>query len=627
MAVALVLRLTAISNHTDVSDEGIRGLQLRLMAAGFRPVSEIYASQGPLSLTALYPFYVLFGGDIVAARLAVVVYSLVGLLAVYWLACRLAGPIAGLAASGMLAVSPIYLENSRLAFVEVPSLVLATAGVAVLLRLREGGKPVWLVVSSTLLAIGTLVKWMAGLVGLAALPLLAVPGSAERPASMSGVQGWRAGLGRLMLYGAVALAVSGFVVFMAGPAQVYEQLVAYRLGARAVRGLDVLGNTALIRQELAREGIGLLLLAVLGSIALVRARRVEAASLTVWFIGAVLLLLVYSPLWSKHMVYLLPPLVILAGVAAAAGAQAITGLARRERAAPLNLLCLGGAVLYVSSLPWVIQQDRRVIGRQSVGDALRHADDLHVIAAVTTPNDFIVMDDAYLAAMTGRLVPPQLADLSWTRILSRVITSEQARNETERFGARVVVVQDDHLGQLPRYVAWLDRNYLLVKSYTQRRPSRYRRVYLRRDADLSAARSALSASIQTPVRAELGPAALLGYSLERRDVRAGSRFALTLHWEALVGHPPEHHLVVRLRTPDGHVDQENRWPVGDGEQELANWGAGQWHFQTMMLQVNDDLKPGTYGLTLALDPPGNRRGVDSLAGSGAELEAGPITVR
>ena len=75
--LALTVRLTGLGDHTDLSDEGIRGVQLRLLAAGFTPVSEIYASQGPLSLWLFYPAVAIFGPDILVARLTVVVSSLV----------------------------------------------------------------------------------------------------------------------------------------------------------------------------------------------------------------------------------------------------------------------------------------------------------------------------------------------------------------------------------------------------------------------------------------------------------------------------------------------------------------------------------------------------------------------
>ena len=80
LIVAAFMRLVRLSGTSGDLDEGIRGIQLLLMSAGYRPMQEIYSSQGPLLLDMLYPFYRLFGETLGAARLAVGVYSLFGIL-------------------------------------------------------------------------------------------------------------------------------------------------------------------------------------------------------------------------------------------------------------------------------------------------------------------------------------------------------------------------------------------------------------------------------------------------------------------------------------------------------------------------------------------------------------------
>ncbi len=656
LALALWLRLVGITKDTDISDEGIRGLQLRLMAAGFRPVTEIYASQGPLSLAVFYPLYALFGGDIVAARLAVVVYSLAGIAGVYWLGRELDSARVGLAAAAILAVSPIYLENSRLAFVEVPSLVPAVLAVCALARYRRGGGQIWLVGSALLLALGVLAKPMAAVAGAAALVLILVrkPNPAKRTCSPAPFpkgkgelssplpfrEGGPGGLGLssrltdLLIFGAVGLLGVGVVVALAGPAQIYEQVIGYRLAARAARGWELAANWGLVRSELGREGIGLVLAAGVGAAALARRRPILVGSLVAWLGAALGLMLLYSPLWPKHLVYVMPPLALLTGVALVDATRAARGLLQRgEGLSALGVASMAASVVYLGGGPGIVAQDNGLISRSPGDDAERYADDVRLARAVAGPSDFIVMDDAYLALATGRLVPPYLADLSWNRILARALTAEQAIAETQRFGARVLVVQDEHLGQLPRYLAFADRNYLLVKSYVQRRPNRFRRVYVRPDVDLAAARAALSGGIQTSLRAEIGPAALLGYSIDRAELKPGLRFALTLHWEALVSSPPDHHVVLRLRGPDGRAVQESDWRVGDGPQELPTWTAGRWQFQTVRVQVDNDVSPGAYTLTLALERPNGgpapiHAGPGStLAALGDQLDLGTITVR
>ncbi|MGE3913284.1 MAG: hypothetical protein AB7K36_28265, partial [Chloroflexota bacterium] len=123
VAVALPMRLANIGSYSGKGDEGIRAEQLLLMAAGFRPVKEVFASQGPLSLDIFYPFYLALGQTLAGARLAVVVWSVVSVLAVYVTARLVGGRLGGWTAAALLIASPTYLKNSRLALVEIPSIL------------------------------------------------------------------------------------------------------------------------------------------------------------------------------------------------------------------------------------------------------------------------------------------------------------------------------------------------------------------------------------------------------------------------------------------------------------------------------------------------------------------------
>jgi len=61
LALAIPSRVLNLDAFAGKFDEGIRGTQLMLMAAGYRPFRDIFASQGPLSLDIFYPTYMLFG--------------------------------------------------------------------------------------------------------------------------------------------------------------------------------------------------------------------------------------------------------------------------------------------------------------------------------------------------------------------------------------------------------------------------------------------------------------------------------------------------------------------------------------------------------------------------------------
>jgi len=636
--LAVAVRLPGLGDHTDLSDEGIRGVQLRLLAVGFKPVSEIYASQGPLSLWLFWPAVALFGPEIVVARVTVVAYSLVVLAGSAWIARRAAGPIAGIAAGAVLAVSPVFLDNSRLAFVEVPSIAPTVLGLVGLLLFRRSGRRRWLVASAVLVALGMLAKPMAAVAGLPALVLLLAP-RLERWGEDEGPErAWRRRLVDLGLFAGVGLAVCVAVVLAVGPTTLYEQVVAYRLGARAVRGWDLASNAGLVAAQLRLHGWGVLLAALVGiaGVALAGRRRawVGIAAVT-WLAGALGALLAYSPLWEKHVTYALPPLAIVTGIGVSSVACLAKGMPDWRRIGwprvAIGVTAVAALALVAAHLPTLAAGTRAIMYRHAGGDLSRYADDLEIVKAATTAGDFVVIDDAYLAMLTGRLTPPFLADLSWNRILARALTADQAINETRRLDSKILILQDDHLGQVQRYLTWADREYVLVRSYVQRRPARFRRVYASPSVDLAPVRDALQATLASPTDVRIGPAALLGYDLERREIKPGSRVDLTLMFEALQSRPPEHALIIRLRDRSGEAAWESEWKVGDGGQELHTWLAGRWQSQAHRLLI-DDVPEGSYTLTIALQRPnGNAARVEARSGarawgSGDEVDLGDVLV-
>jgi len=68
LGLAAWLRLPNIDAYTGKFDEGIRTAQLMLMSHGFRPVRDIFASQGPLSLDIFFPFWELGGETLEIGR-------------------------------------------------------------------------------------------------------------------------------------------------------------------------------------------------------------------------------------------------------------------------------------------------------------------------------------------------------------------------------------------------------------------------------------------------------------------------------------------------------------------------------------------------------------------------------
>src|SRR5215216_5054233 len=282
----MALRLSDLegprSSFPDLFDEGQDAESLLLMANGFQPYRDIYVSQGPLKLPLMYPGYILFGQTLGAVRFWIGLLSVVGLIGAWWTGRQLAGAAGGLASALLLGAIPAYLEASRQSLAEIPSLVpciwavgcglrwLRSARQARPLRRRAASSPSrlvtatasgetrpasgasWLYAATILGTIGVLVKPMALTVAAPlALALLLRPGLRPRHVAVA------AGL---------ALGVTALSILIVGPADFYQQVVQYRMGARQDSNWSFRISFKQVVAEPFRSQPGLFILAAVGAL-------------------------------------------------------------------------------------------------------------------------------------------------------------------------------------------------------------------------------------------------------------------------------------------------------------------------------------------------------------------------
>jgi predicted membrane-bound mannosyltransferase len=209
--LAVATRAINLDEYSGDLDEGIRGMQLLLMRAGYRPFQDISASQGPLLLDLLYPLYNLYGGSLAAARMAVGTYSLLAILGAYWIGRQVAGQLGAAAAAILLALSPTFLRGSRHALAEAVALGPATLAVGASLVYLRGGRRAWLLAAGVLLAISLLIKPIAI---AAAVPL-----------ALAALLRGRRGARDLLVTGAVVAAIVVLAPLLVGLGGVLDQVV------------------------------------------------------------------------------------------------------------------------------------------------------------------------------------------------------------------------------------------------------------------------------------------------------------------------------------------------------------------------------------------------------------------
>jgi hypothetical protein len=612
-------RLPNLDLYTISFPEGIRAAQLQLMAAGYRPCVEIFCNQGPLLFYALYPTYTLFGGTLEAVRSGVVLFSLLGIAATYWVGHLLGGRIAAVLAAALLVLSPTYLKFSRLGLAEVPAEAPAILAVGAAIVFQRTGRDRWLVAAALLVAFSLLLKPVTLAV---CVPVgLAVLLRPERR---------RRNVGLLMLVTALGIGLPTLVI---GFSEILEQVVAFRLRSRIAEGRGIDWNWGRIVEELASDRPGLFAFAAAGGIVLLARLRLAGVPIVAWLPASLLLLLVHTPLHGKHIVTLIPPAALLAGAGAALALPSFRRVAAwwlpgrpSWAGAGVGLVALGLAA-YVAFVPVVLARDADLLvdpdPLESDPAAYWYPEVSATLRALTDPHEMIVTDHPYLTFRAGRLVPPPLVESSVTRVLAGSLTPDDAIAEATRYDAQAVLLWADKLTTMRELKSWVDRTYVPVRAYgadEEAMPT----LYVRPDRAARAAAS-LAALTPRPVDADFeGSIRVRRFGVDQSRLDPGGTSAVNVELVATGRPPVSYRAVFQLRGDDGaDVWKSDDLAIGGLGPGSSSWPEGRTISLGALIRVPRSAKVGEYSLSMRLYDPRGRRFLDAAAPGVAPGRADP----
>lgn len=487
-AVALVMRLWPLGGGSTDYDEGVYWQSLRAMAAGHPQYSAVFASQPPFFLAGVYPFYLLFGQSLAAARLGIVVYSLVGLAAMYVAGRALAGRWIGVLALALLAADPTYLRASSTLQAEVPALALAIAAVALAILVPRAvgrrraalavaaGFALGLGVGAKLFDVVAVVPVALYLLAPVGLVLVDDAGRPRRPERAAVVVSLRAAVPDLLGAGSglvLALAVV-FLPFVGSWPALYDQVVRFHLEAGRVANAGLGANLRLIADS--GEMPFLVVAALLAAVALARrAWRVLPPAL--WALASLVLLARQQPLFGHHLTLLAPALTLTSALAVTALLDLAPAVVWRTRSTAGNSALPDGTPITIAParVGAVLVGALILFGAVvSFGDtraaAVPSYHELAIAAAVaqaTQPGDLVVSDDQYAAALAGRDVPPSLVDTSDVRIASGYLTAAELETTIQSANVRAVLFVSGRFDRIPGFRQWVRAHYLLVGTFGQ----------------------------------------------------------------------------------------------------------------------------------------------------------------
>jgi hypothetical protein len=481
------LRLLPLGGVATDYDEGVYWQSLRALSNGHPLYTSIFYSQPPFFLLSLYPlyrFFALFSGPTLpAARLALVVYSIMGLVAMYAAARMIGGRLVGLLALALLALDPFYLKESYTLQAEAPALaweLLALALVVAAVRTPRGGRRRLLVFGGGVaLMLGTLVKLFDVFVLVPVILYLLTPVAAYIEVYRDSQRRLRFGRrGDLMpvvtpllldfgwlFAGALLAFLVVFLPFAGNWGTIFDQVIRYHLDASQYAGRDLYYNVILLLQ--APMEYPLIILALISLLVGVNRRAWILIPPLLWLLVCLAFLLRQQPLFDHDRILLVPPMVLLAGLIARHFQTSPSTLPRLRFSSlstlaleqVLPMLCAG--VLLVSATVGAIGAHR---------DAVRPLSQVSVemssaLRAATLPQDLVASDDQYIAGLADRNVPPQLVDTSQVRIRSGHLTAQQLETIISTQDVRFILFASGRFNLIPGFSAWVAANYTKIADF------------------------------------------------------------------------------------------------------------------------------------------------------------------
>lgn len=619
IAGALWLRAQLLLSFPLQADEGIHLIWLRLLAAGYQPYSEVYVTYPPLYPLAIEAVWRLWPGE-AAQRWFSVAYAVFGIVGVALLARRLAGTTTGLVAAALLLFSPALFEESRAVMGEFPSVAWSVWAVWLSWRYLEGPAERrgwgWLVGGAICFAFSLLTKFLSPFL-LAFFPLLILARWWTR--RNWSLAAYKPVLTDLLIWGAAFGLTLLLVVFLFDVPAFFAQVVGQRLEARTVYIED--GDYWPVRLELSREflraDLPLVLLGLAGITLAGRQRLRQGWLVLLWLGLALVMLLIHSPLRFKHFLILLPPLAIYSGVALswwlAAVQQWLAGRPTAWRVAGPGLAVL--ALLYAWHIPaaWSLWQAQAAVPQPPGVEA----EALAFIQEVTAPDDCLITDDMPLLYWSGRMTPPELAEVSSNRLKSGVLTAEALAVLTDRDDCQLIAAVSNRITKYtPRYMEWVKTKYLGRFHYGE--------------DDLYFAKADTEPNPSRPLAATFADQFRFhGYDLTEQAVSPGERVPLRLYWQAQAQPNRDYTVFVQLRDAQNQVVASADHQPYLGLIPTSTWPAGAAVPEVSWLTVPAGLPPGAYHLYVGWYNPENLERLPLTPDSSGEnaLILGPLQVR
>lgn len=458
LAIASIPRLffTNWSFYPNGVDEGIDIMSGRMMAAGYTLYSQINTVQPPLMLS-LYGF---LEADPFVYRLLSTTASLVIVGLILYAAYKIGGKSVMVAAGAFLAMDLMFLHESRLASLDMFSLIWVALGVALFIRVREKGERWATILMGALLGIAIMTK-LFGVIASGAIFLILLYDILSHTDSLK-----KFNLGRflppsggdqrpkwtaLIIYSLSIALVVLFVMVFFGIEEVVQGVFLNQLN----RPQDS------IFQKMVYFGVFFLcnIIALpFFFIGLKPTYRKKEGIILLISAFYLMFMVFQAKTWTHHLIFLSPALALTAGVGAIKLAKDISSGKIKFRFSISKKTVTIAEVVLILAAAFVGGGTALVIKER--GAPVEH-NAAEVLMSITDEGEYVISGDPLIPLMADRPIPPEVVNVAvvqWPPI-----TNDELNQSVIDYGVTAVVLTY-HLLEMEGFVDFVEEHFEL-KSY------------------------------------------------------------------------------------------------------------------------------------------------------------------
>lgn len=453
--LAIAISGIKLLSHPSVEfDEGVYMTTFQVVNKGYSLYNPTFFSQPPGFYFLTNPIFKLFGQTLESGRLAIFLWSLIGIIGILWIGFEVEAIFFSIIAIGILYLIPLYSSEILTFHADSLILVFSTLSLAAFLRFKNTFSLKQILLSSFFLSLSILVK----LDFLILIPNIVTIFFITKEGIIS----------KKHLQKVYLLWISSLLIFISiftlpfGIKNIINNVLGLRLEAISYFPFNPLSiYNYLITEKLLFVIIVLgILLSIFTVYKKIHNYKISLIFLT-WVITSLVVLFIYHPLFLHHLVFL----TISSSALLAYSLYILIKIKFSKKHLSLLIIIFIFLVSFFR-LSYAFSKNTEILNNEEKKG-------IQIILTNTNKNDFVVSDDGLLNGISQRLAPPNLVDLSYVRINTGNLKTSDFEKSINLFSPKLIMFWNGRLQNLANI------NYILQKyNYQKIYDNKSQRAYM-----------------------------------------------------------------------------------------------------------------------------------------------------